>query len=380
MSCWPVPPRARIHASFVIWTGVEKSGRESAVPSLASKSFRPGFHCPSGLWLGLFLDSGACRGHNKGAFHLAPAFSSHHLLKSRVFNAGYRAPPSYSPGPAIRHRHPCKPSCGTIKWGVVCRTGCRETVAAPWHRRGRATGGRESGPSLKEKCTWGRENWSSRGLDARSGCSGADNVVVKSSDGRPSVQVGARIRGAASRINAAGDEMVIEPSPLGLTIDGTPRDGGARSASAWWGRMRPIRGGASIPRHATISTASRSGNAHAKRGEAHAGSAAFDDGAGFRYVLSDSGKHRVAGEDTAFQLPRNCAIWGQTNTTNYEGFYERVALGQAKEGTCFGPPVVVELPAGGYAALTEAALFNYSGMTLQVVGGGSRRLGGVPGR
>ncbi|MGE5296934.1 MAG: glycoside hydrolase family 97 catalytic domain-containing protein [Solirubrobacterales bacterium] len=101
----------------------------------------------------------------------------------------------------------------------------------------------------------------------------------------------------------------------------------------------------------------------------------FNDGMGLRYVVPGQGKRQVSGEDTAFRPPEGSYLWYQTNTKNYEGIHERFALDEAKLDTLMGPPVVVELPRqGGYLALTEAALFNYSGMTLRLVDDGSREL------
>jgi alpha-glucosidase len=206
---------------------------------------------------------------------------------------------------------------------------------------------------------------------------GADNVVVKSPDGRLSLQVGVDQTGQLTYQLSRGKVVIMEPAPLGLTIDGTPwgrgvtlgrpERWGVDETYAWRGVHSRARNRPNVIRIPVTHTAGG--------GKYTLEARVFDDGAGFRYVLADSAKHRVGGEDTAFQLPKSCAIWGQTNTKNYEGFYERVAIEQAKQDTYYGPPVVAELPGGsGYVALTEAALFNYSGMTLRAVGGDSRRL------
>jgi alpha-glucosidase len=206
---------------------------------------------------------------------------------------------------------------------------------------------------------------------------GADTVVVKSPDGRMAVQVGADGAGRLTYTLSREGEVIVEPSPLGVTADGTPLGRGVSLGQpqrwgedetyAWRGvhsRARNHFNGIKIP---VTHMASRTTYTLEVR--------VFDDGAGLRYLLPVGGRHRIAGEDTAFQLPANCAIWGQTNTQNYEGFYGRLAIEQVRPDTHFGPPVVVELPGDrGYAAVTEAALFNYSGMTLRAGGGDSRRL------
>jgi hypothetical protein len=91
----------------------------------------------------------------------------------------------------------------------------------------------------------------------------------------------------------------------------------------------------------------------------------FNDGIGYRYVVPGDGTRTIAGEDTAFKLPSGSKVWFQTNTANYESQYKSYPIERMPTDKHAGPPVVVELPENrGYAAMTEAALFNYSGMTL----------------
>lgn len=204
----------------------------------------------------------------------------------------------------------------------------------------------------------------------------SQDMVVKSPDGQVALWVGVDDAGQLTyRLNGRG-QTVITPAPLGTTVDtvtlgrgvslGRPERWGADESYPW-------RGVHSIARNqfngARIPVAHNSGVKYTLEVRV------FNDGAGLRYVVPGEGKRRVAGEDTAFSLPEGCTIWYQTNTTNYEGIHERHAIDEVKQDTLMGPPVVVELPkGGGYMALTEAALFDYSGMTLRTVGGGSRQL------
>jgi alpha-glucosidase len=197
---------------------------------------------------------------------------------------------------------------------------------------------------------------------------GGNGPVVRSPDGRLAVQVDRDQAGRLTYQLSREDVAVIEPSPLGITVDGTalgrgvllgqPQRWGVDESYAWRGVHSLARNhfnGLQLPVTHTQSKVKYTLEVRV-----------FNDGMGLRYVLSGGDKHRVAGEDTSFQLPDNCEVWGQTNTKNYEGFYERHAVGKLPQDVCFGPPVVVELPDGrGYAAITEAALFNYSGMTLR---------------
>lgn len=173
---------------------------------------------------------------------------------------------------------------------------------------------------------------------------------------------------------------VIEESPLGVIVDGVDL---GREASIgdlglelvmWADETYPWRGvhsvavnrykGAKIP---VIHRPSKTAYTLEVR--------VFDDGLAFRYIIPGQGKRAVSGEATAFTLPAGSTVWYQTNTANYEGQYEEHAVEAMKANVFAGPPVTVVLPEGrGYAAITEAALINYSGMTLRLRGNRSRVL------
>ena len=93
---------------------------------------------------------------------------------------------------------------------------------------------------------------------------------------------------------------------------------------------------------------------------------AFDTGVGFRYAIPGKDRHKVTGEATAFALPIDSEVWIQHNTTNYEGLYEKRPSRETQSVTHIGLPMTVKLPGQeGYAAISEAGLFGYSGMTLR---------------
>jgi alpha-glucosidase len=106
----------------------------------------------------------------------------------------------------------------------------------------------------------------------------------------------------------------------------------------------------------------------------------FNDGAAFRYRVPGSGSCSVAGESTAWQLPASATVWIQTDTDDYEGNYhsrpaDAIPLTEAagdKERTVhIGLPMTVVYPDGTFGLLSEAALLDYSGLTLRP-GGGAR--------
>ena len=203
---------------------------------------------------------------------------------------------------------------------------------------------------------------------------GVEDVSVTSPDGRIALVVSVDQQGRLTYQLSRGDVAIVEPSPLGLTADavhlgrgvslGQPERTSADETYSTRGvhpEARNHYNGAKIP---VTHTKSKTKYTLEVR--------VFNDGAGFRYLLP--GEHELSGEDTAFQLPGGATIWGQTNTKSYEGLYEKYAIAELKADTYFGPPVVAKLTDGTYAAVSETALFNYSGMSLRAVGDGSRRL------
>jgi alpha-glucosidase len=104
----------------------------------------------------------------------------------------------------------------------------------------------------------------------------------------------------------------------------------------------------------------------------------FDDGAAFRYRVPGTGRRRVQGETTAWQIPADSTLWLQTDTDDYEGNYHAVRADQVpleetsenrKRPTHIGPPMTVVYADGAVGLISEAALFRYSGLTLRPLGG-----------
>lgn len=103
----------------------------------------------------------------------------------------------------------------------------------------------------------------------------------------------------------------------------------------------------------------------------------FDDGVAYRYRIPGTGQRRIDREATCWQLPQGTSVWYQTNTASYEGVYnkskpEGIPLEsegrQGRRSVFLGCPVTVEFSNGKYALLSEAGLYNYSGMTLKPTG------------
>lgn len=92
----------------------------------------------------------------------------------------------------------------------------------------------------------------------------------------------------------------------------------------------------------------------------------FDDGVAFSYLVAGTGSRTVDGEATAFKFPTGSTVWYQPAFDKYEGSYTTADISTVVTGAVSGPPLTVKLPGSlGYAAITEGALRNYSGMHLQ---------------
>ncbi|MGH7492303.1 MAG: glycoside hydrolase family 97 N-terminal domain-containing protein [bacterium] len=105
---------------------------------------------------------------------------------------------------------------------------------------------------------------------------------------------------------------------------------------------------------------------------------AFNDGVAFRYVVPGEGSRVVSSEATSFVIPEACTIWYHDFYMHYEGIHQKRNVSDALAGEWAAPPLTFKLPHhSGYAAITEAAIINYSGMGLQADGqrGFQARLG-----
>jgi alpha-glucosidase len=95
----------------------------------------------------------------------------------------------------------------------------------------------------------------------------------------------------------------------------------------------------------------------------------FADGAAFRYIIPGGEEPRVPLESTTFTLPAGSTVWYHDLGGHYEATYNRESIEEIEAGGWLAPPVTFALPGGaGYAAITEAALVNYSGMALKANG------------
>lgn len=176
-----------------------------------------------------------------------------------------------------------------------------------------------------------------------------------------------------------GGTVVIEPAPLGITLDGVELGTGVRLENLRRGELNETytwRGAHAVAtNHCCAATIEVVRAASGARFVLEV--RAFDDGVGWRYRVPGVGTRTVQGEASSWTLPAGSRVWfGERNNAwklkSYAGEWLCAGIEEmpqiSKQGPVQGAPLVVELPAGGYAVVSEAAVFNYSGMRLRAMG------------
>src|SRR4030095_16293338 len=167
------------------------------------------------------------------------------------------------------------------------------------------------------------------------------------------------------------NKTVIETSPLAITVDGidlTARVEVGRVKRFTVKETYPWRGVHSRAtiycKGATISLR------HDKSDTPYALEVrGFNDVCPFRHIIPGIKKTRVPDEATAFVLPSGSTVWYHNLEGHYEAVHQKKDVAEIQAGEWAAPPVAFKLPAKtGSAAITEAALVNYSGMALQADG------------
>ncbi|MBN1344087.1 MAG: glycoside hydrolase family 97 catalytic domain-containing protein [Phycisphaerae bacterium] len=168
-----------------------------------------------------------------------------------------------------------------------------------------------------------------------------------------------------------GGAVVVEDSRLGVTVDGVKLGDGVTVGAPKMTAVNeeyPWRGvHAKAVNHCNVMALPV---AHKASGTEYTLEVrAYDDGVAYRYVIPGQGSRTVSGEASSWTLPAGSRVWYHTNTKNYEGIHLSRLAETFKPATHIAPPMVAQLPGkGGYVAITESALYDYSGMTLLALG------------
>lgn len=166
-------------------------------------------------------------------------------------------------------------------------------------------------------------------------------------------------------------ELVIEKSPVVFSIDGkTLTDDCHASAPCFYNidETYATRGAHSKAVNRangmTLAVKGASGD------EFTIDARAYDDGVAFRILApGKSGAERVPDEATTFVIPEGSLIWYHDMYAHYEGLHLKKEISEVQNGEWAAPPITIQLPDNhGYLCISEAALRNYAGMSLQADG------------
>ena len=203
----------------------------------------------------------------------------------------------------------------------------------------------------------------------------AAQVVVESPNGRLRCTVSV-VDGQLTFAVQSNGSAAIEPSPIRVSVDGRSLTDACQISAVHRfaiDESYPWRGV-----HSTATNHCRGATIDVETIDGAPGLAlqvrAFDDGFAYRYIIpevADAGAQRVPDEATTLAFPNESTAWIHDLEGHYEGVYEETPLASVEAGRWAAPPLTVQLPGKtGYAAITEAALVNFSGMALQADGRG----------
>jgi alpha-glucosidase len=196
----------------------------------------------------------------------------------------------------------------------------------------------------------------------------ADTAIVKSPDGQIRFQLFQQNRQLSFSVQYAG-KTIIQSSPLVMTVDGN-----AITNNLHIGKIENYKLNENYLWSGVHSTAHNNCtgakiNLIQSKVSYVLDVRVFNDGTAFRIVLPGSASDsRIPDEETIFNLPSGSALWYHDMEMHYEGVHVKKKIDEVKDGEWVAPPATFKLPQGIYASITEAALENYPGMTMQANG------------
>lgn len=209
----------------------------------------------------------------------------------------------------------------------------------------------------------------------------ADPCALKSPDGRLEALLTADAAGQLRFALSFNGVEVVKPSALGITVAGADLGAGVAFGAATRASIDetyPVLGGHAVATN-HCNTLSLPLTHQATHTPYFLELRLFNDGAAYRYRVPGAGERRVGGEASSWELPADSVVWTSERPNawklkSYAGYWIKTPLASLEKATkdpIQAPPLVVILPKNqGYAALTEAALYNYSGLRLRALGQG----------
>lgn len=95
---------------------------------------------------------------------------------------------------------------------------------------------------------------------------------------------------------------------------------------------------------------------------------AYDEGMAYRYVVEGQGTQEVFSEAGSWELPDSATTYYAPHSLNYESSYRSSLTSPIASGTTVGGPITFRLADGSYAAISEAGVYGYPGMSFQATG------------
>ena len=198
------------------------------------------------------------------------------------------------------------------------------------------------------------------------------DVTVASPDGKVRFVLSSGAQNHLQYTVTFNSKNIIDPSPLGIVVDGADLAAGAQI-----GKADTYTVDETYPWYGPHSTAVNKCNGakvalpYPKTGTAYTLDVrAYNDGIAFRHLVPGQGA-RTPDEATEFRVPAGSVVEAQNYVSGYEGTYPRGPWETPPESMMDGewtlPPLTFRLrDRSAYASITEGALVNYSGMVFQV--------------
>ncbi|MEO5714326.1 MAG: glycoside hydrolase family 97 catalytic domain-containing protein [Luteolibacter sp.] len=193
----------------------------------------------------------------------------------------------------------------------------------------------------------------------------ATPIAFTSPNGKVAASVGVS-RGRLVLSVRRDGKTVLDPSPLGVTVDGVDLGenvelGASETYTTDTSYPSPLTPGTLHDQCKGVKMTMRSKGATSPW---ILDVRAYDDGVAWRYLVPGNGTRKVNGEATSFVLPEGVTYWSNHNTNNYEANYLSFTAAGNAATRPVTMPLTAELPDGGFACITEANILGYSGMTL----------------
>lgn len=205
----------------------------------------------------------------------------------------------------------------------------------------------------------------------------SDPIIMTSPDGGLQAELSVTAGGELRYSLKSGGTTILMPSPMGITIDGIDLGNDVLLIEA----SDPALTNRNYTKFGTSSTATDQHQRYritAKRNGSGDDTLAmeiriFNGAFALRYFIPGNVERVVSGEKTAWDLPPGSEIWFQGDALTHRGEYTSAMIGSVSATA--GGPVAVTLPDhSGYLLLSEAALFEHSGMACSIEGNGSNRI------